>query len=233
MDWHHAVEGIATALASLLNLLSRGLELFIDKIEPHPNAVAAIIYLVIVVFIALVVAATRSVRHINQMRAASWNTSAAKHAWALALIMFLANGVLHALEQTKLLAATPFDASKAPFVAHLTANTLLWLVVNLVLWFVVLISYWNDARNWQSDNGGRALKYFGTVFAAFAFEDFINMNWEHYGTKERIGELLRWLHSWSGQYILIAISVFILLVWIALRRPSVKVALEDSWSRQM
>ena len=234
MDWHHAVEGITTFLISLLGVLSRVLELFIDKIEPHPNVAAATIYLAIVVLITLVVAATRSERHINKIKHRNWNKAAARHAWTLALIVFFANGFLHAIEQTRLLTGTPLETSQIPILARLSANALLWLIVNGLLGVVVLVAYTVDAINWGNFGHPKpALKYFGRVAAAWAFEDFINMYWEHYGTKERIGELLRWLHAWNGQSILIAISALIVVLYITLRRRSVQGAVEDGLSAQM
>lgn len=223
MDWHHVLERTVAMLASLLGVLSRGLEFFIAKIQPHPNVAAATIYLAIVVVIGLVVAATRSERHINKMMHHSWNKRAARRAWTLALIVFFANGVLHAVEQTKLL-----EASQIPFVSHLA------LKVNLFLGFVVLGCYIWDAIN--KGNFGRlkpALKYFGVVLATWTFEDAINMYWEYYGTKEHIGELLRWLRTLPGEIILIAILAFIGLAFFALRKPSVQGALEDHLSEQM
>ena len=228
MDLHRILEGIAAAFAWLLGALSHGLEVLIDKIQPHPSVAAATIYLAIVVLIALVVAATRSVRHINQIQHQSWNRTAARHAWTLALIVFLANRVLHAVEQTRLLTGTALETS------HLSANTVLWLIVNGFLGFAVLVSYTRDARRWG--NFGRlkpASKYFGRVVAAWGFEDFINMYWEHYGTKEHIGELLRWLRTLHGQIILVAILALIVLVYIALRSSWVQDAVEDGLSAQM
>jgi hypothetical protein len=224
-DWRHALEQSASMLTSLLKFLSHGLELLIGKIQPHPNAAAAIIYLSIVVVVGLVVAATRSERHINKMMRHSWNRRAAKHAWTLALIVFFTNGVVHAVEQTKLLTAA---ASKMPFVEHLA------LKVDLFLGFLVLGFYVVDAIN--KGNFGRpkpALKYFGVVFATWTFEDLISMYWEHYGTNERIGQFLRWLLTLRGEIILIAILAFIGLAFFALRRPSVQDAVEDGLSAQM
>jgi hypothetical protein len=227
-DWHHALERAAAVFTSLLGALSHGLEVLIDKIELHPNVAAATIYFGIVVLITLVVAATRSKQHINKIQHRTWNKAAARHAWTLALIVFFANGVLHAVGQTRLLTGTPLETS------HLSANTVLWLVVNGFLGLVVLGSYTRDAI--KRRNFGRpkpALKYFGRVFAAWGFEDLISMYWEHYGTKEHVGELLRWLHTWNGQSILIAISALTVLLYIELRRPSVQGAVEDGLSAQM
>jgi hypothetical protein len=241
MDWHHVLERTAAmltsllgVLTSLLGVLTRSLELFIENIEPHRNLAAATVYLVIVVVIGLVVAATRSERHIRKVMHRSWNKPAARNAWTLALIMFFANGVLHAVEQTEWLSAKPLETSKIPFVAHLSTNTLLALAVSASLWFVVLGFYINDAR--KKRNFGRpkpAFKYFGVVLATWTFEDAINMYWEHYGIKERIGDILESLRHVPGEIILIGILVFVGLVFIALRKPSVQGALEDGLSEQM
>jgi hypothetical protein len=221
-------------LTWLLGVLSRGLELFIEKIEPYRNVAAGTVYLLVVVVIGLVVAATRSERHINKMMRQSWNRAAAGNAWTLALIMFFANGVAHAVEQTEWLSAKPLEASKIPFVAHLSTSTLLALAVSVSIWFVVLGFYINDAR--KRGNFGRskpALKYFGVVLATWTFEDAINMYWEYYGIKERIGDLLESLRHVPGEIILMGILVFVGLVFLALRKPSVQGALEDGLSEQM
>jgi hypothetical protein len=182
------------------------IEFFFGWIHPHPNVVSAVIYSFIIAVIALTAIVIPKEGHIHRVMVRGWNRAAAVRVWIFALVIFLANGVLHTVEQTNLLAARPLEATRIPFVAHLSINSLLSLSVNALLWFLVIFSYIRDADNWENGNTRRAfLAYFGHVSAAWASEDLISMYWEHWGTKERIGELVRWLHALSGQNILFGI----------------------------
>jgi hypothetical protein len=181
-------------------------EFFFDKIHPHPSAVAATIYLMIILVAATTAILVPKESHIHRVMVRGWYRSAGEHVWIFTLAIFLANGTLHTIEQTNLLTATPLDHSRVPFVEHLSINALLSLSVNVLLWFLVIIFYIKDAGAWKPGNTKRAfVAYFGHIGAAWGSEDVINMYWEHWGTKERIGESVRWLHQSSGQHILVGI----------------------------
>jgi hypothetical protein len=186
--------------------LCRVVEFFFGWIHPHPNVVSATIYFVIIAFAAFTAIVIPKESHIHRVMVRGWNRPAAVRVWIFTLIIFLANGFLHTIEQTNLLTARPLEALQIPFVQHLSVNSLLSISINVSLWLLVVFFYIRDAENWRNGNTRRAfVAYFGHVGAAWASEDLISMYWEHWGTKERIGESVQWLHASSGQSILFGI----------------------------
>jgi hypothetical protein len=181
-------------------------EFFFGWIHPHPNVVSAIIYFTIIAFVALTAIVLPKASHIHRVMVRGWKEYMAERVWIFTLTIFLANGFLHAIEQTNLLTARPFEAYHLPFIGHLSVNSLLLILVNVLLWMLVVFFYIKDAGTWENGNTRHAfVAYFGHVGAAWASEDLINMYWEHWGTRERIGESVQWLHASSGQNILFGV----------------------------
>jgi hypothetical protein len=231
-EWHHASD-IATAVLTRLydlavgifQMLSHSVEFFFDKLHPHPNVVAAAIYLMIVLFVGLILIVLPEESHISRVKRHNWNTTAAYHVWIFSLAIFLINGVLHAVQQLDIhfLATTPLERFEIPVISHLSANTLLAVSVNALLWLLVCVFYVLDGNNWEigelepKQRIGATVNYFGHVGLAFGLEDYIAGHWERFESKYLVGEFLKWSHTWSGQSILIAIAVVIPAILVAMR----------------
>lgn len=231
-DWHHASD-IATAVLtwlydlalSIFQMLGHSVEIFFDKLHPHPNVVAAAIYLMIVLFVGLLLIVVPEQSHINRVKRHNWNTAAAYHVWILSLAIFFINGILHAVQQLDIhfLTTTPLEHFEIPFVSHLSANTLLAVFINAVVWITVCVFYVSDGGEWEigelepKQRIGATVTYFGHVGLAFGLQDYIAGHWERFELKYLVGELLKLVHTWSGQSILIAIVIVVPAILLAMR----------------
>lgn len=117
------------------------IEFFFGWIYPHPNVVSAIIYFLIITFVALTAIVIPKESHIHRVMVRGWKEYMAERVWVLTLTIFLANGFLHAIEQTNLLTTRPFEAYHLPFIGHLSVNSLLLISVNVLLWSMVVFFY--------------------------------------------------------------------------------------------
>jgi hypothetical protein len=231
-DWHHASDIAMVALTwlydvalGIFQMLSRAVESFFGVIHPHPNVVAATIYVMIILLAGLILIVLPEESHINRVKRHNWNTAAAYHVWVFSLAIFLINGVLHAVQQLEfhILTTTPLQRFEIPIISHLTSNTLLVLSVNALIWMAVCVFYVLDGSKWEigdlepKQRIGATVTYFGHVGVAFGLEDYIAGHWERFESKYLVGELLKLAHTWSGRSVLIAIVVVVPAILLAMR----------------
>jgi hypothetical protein len=103
-------------------------DLCFEKIHRRPFGSAAVAYLTIILLVALFAIVRPRPSYVARVMNHNWSRTAAHHVWFLTLVIFLINGLIHAVAQTTLL--TGNEATKSPLGGHLSPAELLRLSFN-------------------------------------------------------------------------------------------------------
>jgi hypothetical protein len=163
--------------------------------------------------------------YFNKLHNYHWDRPATNHVWYFTLVIFLFNGTVNAIQQTDFLTTIfPELLSKVSVfqIAYPSVFTIAVVSANALLGVWAIIWYNLDAKR-RLDRLGlnnqqtrRALlSYFGPVGLLVGSEHEFSMHWEHYDANNLLANLVKVLHGWSGQRIVIVVLAVTAIVCLA------------------
>jgi hypothetical protein len=196
----------------------------VRKVDHH--YLAATIYLMIILMTAATVVRAKYFDKIfYKLRPYSVDAAGAKDVWLFTLVIFLANGILHAAKLTdwEFLNAAPVQAF-----SRINVFNIVYLLTNASLWLWAVRLYNRDVKpkdvepssfepsNFEPSNAepsdkaasfrkrkATVIAYFGFVSGLFLFDDWLSEHWEQFNANNAVAFLLAHFQTWHGWSVIV------------------------------
>ena len=199
----------------------------VKKVDHHYLA-AAVYLMIILVTAATVVRAKYFDKIFYKLRPYGVDAAGAKDVWRFTLVIFLANGILHAVKLTDwdFLTAAPVRAF-----SRITVFQIVYLLTNASLWFWAVRLYNRDVRPRNIELGDEdasfrasdestpfgkrkatAIAYFSFVSGLFLFDDWLSEHWEQFDASSFLALLLANFQTWHGWSVIVAPLAIIVVI---------------------